>query len=216
MSSLKLKHSGGNSVSLNPPTSAPTSSDVAFKLPNADGSADQYIKTDGSGNLGWATIATPTTGITDFDTWHVTASVDSNQLPIENNWSRWTGYGGTGSVTFAAPSSGIWTFPSTGYWLIMFTAFTYKNDGSERGCNTSIYVTTDNSSYSFASEASTNIHDADAQSKGHAMVSYILDVTDTSQVKIKLYQGYQASGTTLYGHGSYLLTNVKFLKLRET
>ena len=53
MSSLKLKHSGGNSVSLNPPTSAPTSSEVAFKLPNADGSANQLLKTDGSGNLGW-------------------------------------------------------------------------------------------------------------------------------------------------------------------
>ena len=55
MSSIKLKHSGGNSVSLNPPTSAPTSSEVAFKLPNADGSANQVLKTDGSGNLGWAT-----------------------------------------------------------------------------------------------------------------------------------------------------------------
>ena len=43
MSSLKLKHSGGNSVSLNPPSSAPTSSDVAFKLPNADGSANQLM-----------------------------------------------------------------------------------------------------------------------------------------------------------------------------
>ena len=57
MSSIKLKHSGGNSVSLNPPTSAPTSSEVAFKLPNADGSADQFIKTDGSGNLAFATLA---------------------------------------------------------------------------------------------------------------------------------------------------------------
>ena len=55
MSSIKLKHSGGNSVSLNPPTSAPTSSEVAFKLPNADGSAGQLLKTDGSGNFGWAT-----------------------------------------------------------------------------------------------------------------------------------------------------------------
>jgi len=53
MSQLKLKHSGGNSVSLNPPTSAPTSSDVAFKLPNADGTAGQVLKTDASGNLGW-------------------------------------------------------------------------------------------------------------------------------------------------------------------
>jgi len=58
MSSIKLKHSGGNSVSLNPPSSAPTSSDVAFKLPNADGSANQLLKTDGSGNLAFATVTT--------------------------------------------------------------------------------------------------------------------------------------------------------------
>ena len=57
--SIKLKHSGGNSVSLNPPTSAPTSSEVAFKLPNADGSANQVIKTDGSGNLAFAGLVEP-------------------------------------------------------------------------------------------------------------------------------------------------------------
>ena len=57
MSSIKLKHSGGNSVSLNPPTSAPTSTEVSFKLPNEDGSANQLLKTDGSGNLGFVTSA---------------------------------------------------------------------------------------------------------------------------------------------------------------
>tara|TARA_B100000508_G_scaffold100574_1_gene79060 strand:+ start:769 stop:1350 length:582 start_codon:yes stop_codon:yes gene_type:complete len=53
--SIKLQHSGGNSVSLSPPTAAPTSSEVAFKLPNADGSAGQVLMTDGSGNLSWTT-----------------------------------------------------------------------------------------------------------------------------------------------------------------
>ena len=51
MSKISLKHSGGNVVSLNSPTSAPTSADVAFKLPNQDGSANEVLKTDGSGNL---------------------------------------------------------------------------------------------------------------------------------------------------------------------
>ena len=54
MSSIKLKHSGGNAVSLHPPTSAPSTSDVQFKLPTADGSAGQALKTDGSGQLGFA------------------------------------------------------------------------------------------------------------------------------------------------------------------
>ena len=57
MSKLKLVHSGGNSVSLNPPTSAPTSTEVAFKLPNADGSTGQFMKTDGSGNLSFDAAA---------------------------------------------------------------------------------------------------------------------------------------------------------------
>tara|TARA_B100000900_G_scaffold205734_1_gene174371 strand:- start:370 stop:1041 length:672 start_codon:yes stop_codon:yes gene_type:complete len=155
-------------------------------------------------------------GISDYDIWYVTATVQHNQSPIVNNWSRWTRYGSTGSVTFAAPSSGIWTFPSTGHWLIEFTAYTYKDNGNERGCNTDIYVTTDNTSYSFAHQASTNVHNSGNQSKGHVTASYILDVTNTSTHKIKLYQGYQASGSYLMGHGSYLYTNVRFFKLRET
>ncbi len=54
MSKISLKHSGGNVVSLNSPTNAPSAADVAFKLPNADGSAGQFMKTDGSGNLAFA------------------------------------------------------------------------------------------------------------------------------------------------------------------
>jgi|TARA_R100000455_G_C6216132_1_gene82092 hypothetical protein len=54
MSKISLKHTGGNVVSLNSPTNAPSSADVAFKLPNADGSDGQFMKTDGSGNLSFA------------------------------------------------------------------------------------------------------------------------------------------------------------------
>ena len=34
---------------------------VGWQLPSADGSANQYLKTDGGGNLDWATIVSPTT-----------------------------------------------------------------------------------------------------------------------------------------------------------
>ena len=54
---IKLNHSGGNGVSLNAPANNPSISDVAFKLPQADGSNGQFIKTDGSGNLAFATVA---------------------------------------------------------------------------------------------------------------------------------------------------------------
>ena len=54
MSQIKLKHSGGNGVIIAAPASNP-SSDVTLKLPQADGSAGQVLKTDGSGNLSFAT-----------------------------------------------------------------------------------------------------------------------------------------------------------------
>jgi len=53
MSQIKLKHSGGNSVIIAAPSSNPAS-DVTLKLPQADGSANEFLKTDGSGNLAFA------------------------------------------------------------------------------------------------------------------------------------------------------------------
>ena len=58
MSKISLKHSSGNVVSLNSPTNAPSAADVAFKLPNADGSDGQALVTDGSGNLSFRRAAT--------------------------------------------------------------------------------------------------------------------------------------------------------------
>jgi len=53
MSQIKLKHSGGNSVIIAAPDSNPAS-DVTLKLPNQDGSANEFLKTDGSGTLSFA------------------------------------------------------------------------------------------------------------------------------------------------------------------
>ncbi len=47
---------GTNFIGLSAPDAV--TSDCTFKLPNGDGSADQVLKTDGSKNLGWATVAT--------------------------------------------------------------------------------------------------------------------------------------------------------------
>ena len=48
MSAIKLKHSGGNSVSLAPPTSNP-SSDITFKLPQADKEMPSFMKVAAKG-----------------------------------------------------------------------------------------------------------------------------------------------------------------------
>ena len=65
MSNLNFLHSGGNKVTLSAPASNP-SSDITFKLPQADGSSGQAMVTNGSGALSFATPASWTT-VASFD-----------------------------------------------------------------------------------------------------------------------------------------------------
>ena len=59
MADLKLiADSGGGTVSLKAPATTTSNAAVTLKLPVADGSANQLLKTDGSGQLGWATDGT--------------------------------------------------------------------------------------------------------------------------------------------------------------
>ena len=110
MSKISLKHSGGNVVSLNSPTSAPTSADVAFKLPNADGSNGQYMKTDGSGNLSFGTVST-----TDNNTW-----VKLSSTTISSDVS---------DVTFTNSITGA--FDTYNMYAIVFTQLRPTNDSVE-------------------------------------------------------------------------------------
>ena len=54
MSELNLLHSNGNKVKLTTPDTL--SCDKTFKLPGADGSSGQFLKTDGSGGLSFGSV----------------------------------------------------------------------------------------------------------------------------------------------------------------
>ena len=58
--SIKLNAQSGGSVALDAPTQTTSSADLVFKLPVDDGSANQVIQTNGSGQLAFATPALPT------------------------------------------------------------------------------------------------------------------------------------------------------------
>jgi hypothetical protein len=62
MSSLKLKHSGGNSMSIEAPATNPASN-LALKLPATIGSANQFVKNSGTaGTLGWSSVVEDSSG----------------------------------------------------------------------------------------------------------------------------------------------------------
>ena len=185
MSSIKLKHSGGNSVSLNPPTSAPTSSEVAFKLPTSDGSAGQVLQTDGSGNLSWVTPCltharayrlttnyTLSSGNATLTTWEY-ADTNSSGI-IGSSWSL--------------PSSGVFSFPATGIYLVKANGMIQCASGVNQpymGCE--LAGTINNSSYVTLSQAWASQSDDFSSTRYHnTHCAAYIDCTDTSQVKFKI------------------------------
>ena len=80
---IKLNGSTAGSVALDAPASTTGNADINFKLPVADGSANQVLKTDGSGNLGWA--SQPASGLVLLETKEVTSGNASNSAFVFSN-----------------------------------------------------------------------------------------------------------------------------------
>ena len=211
MSKISLKHSGGNVVSLNSPTSAPTSADVAFKLPNADGSSGQFMKTDGSGNLSFDAVSA---GITMADQWRVTtAYTNSGTNFITSNWERVdnTAFGQIG--TGMTESSGVFTFPSTGIYFVNFFTTHRQVNGTSMYNGIQFHVTTDNSSYSSIAAA----YDSVAQTAyfANTTLSHIVDITNTSTHKIKFAHVAEQS-SNIDGDTNTTFTGVTFMRIGDT
>ena len=215
MSKISLKHTGGNVVSLNSPTNAPGAADVAFKLPNADGSAGQFMKTDGSGNLSFGAVSA---GITMVDTWVVTTSFNSTNADITANWSRQqtpaTHFGGFGSAM--TESSGIFTFPSNGHYYVESFISGYCN-GSFRNYigNEQKISTNSGSSYSTAVKGYTSGSGDSAQFS--ISIADVFDITSYNTTRWKLL--FEAQGLcNIFGStsGNTGRTGVVFIRLGDT
>ena len=185
MSNLNFLHSGGNKVTLSAPASNP-SSDVNFKLPQTDGSAGQVLKTDGNGYLSWVSL--PASGLQMADQWRRTATLNTNGAEnfITTDWNRVSG-GGLGTLgTGMSESGGIFTFPSTGIYLVTWQA--YAETSSTSGVNAvNIYITTDNNTYvNRASSLFSMEYDMSGYNYGNGHVSAMIDVTNVSNVKLNL------------------------------
>ena len=191
MSQIKLLHSGGNGVILSAPNSNP-SSDINFKLPQTDGSSGQFLKTDGSGNLAFATLAT---GLTELDSWRVTSSFSSGgNNYITANWERNDNEFekiGTGLTE----SSGVFSFPSTGKYVILYNGQATGNADTYVGIVG--YISSNGgSSYSQLSEAYGSAYNSGGATYTNFSLVDSVDVTDTSQFRLRFMAS--SSGTCTY------------------
>ena len=156
------------------------SADTALGATPAD--TDEFLVSD-AGVLKRMDYSYIKDGITQADQWRLTADisgVDTN-ADITSNLSQVSGAViGSGM----SESSGVFTFPETGVYLVIVRLyFSYIEDDD----NTFIGVdlTTDNSSYSQIDRPGFSQR-GDSAANGTTSVGYsFVDVTDTSNVKIK-------------------------------
>jgi hypothetical protein len=102
-------------------------------------------------------------------------------------------------------SSGIFTFPQTGLYKITFQ-FATRSDATDIMTG-QIHVTTDNNT--FTQIASIDGGDSD-NVNGTATGSAFINVTDVSNVKIKLRATSMDSASYVHGHSTVTRTNAMF------
>ena len=208
MSSIKLKHSGGNAVSLHPPTSAPSASDVQFKLPTADGTAGQVLKTDGSGNLSWVSP-----GPTMFQRWVFTSPITfgSSWSVISTNLSARSASIGS-SMT---QSSGVFTFPATGIYKVEFYGVWLDQSNNNDYLGQEIQFSTDSGSN--WTDGVQGWQSQDSNMYASQTISYIFDVTNVSTHKIRFRAQAQNSNGFIFGSNSTTDPNYfEFIRLGDT
>ena len=190
-----------------PPHSAGATYTLTF--PNSV-TADKFLKTDGSGNLSFASA-----GISQTDEWALTSNFTGDAEPIASNLSRMTSarsYIGSGMTQ----SSGIFTFPVTGQWLIIFSACGYATASTDFWLPI-IQRTTNNSSYSDHAIGDTNINHQgsfDNYCSGTAISTF--DVTDTTQCKVRFTISDESNSTTTRSNSATARTSMLFIRLGDT
>lgn len=200
---LKLNGATNGSVELDVPDAI--GSDINFTLPGADGSAGQVLSTNGSGALSFVNA------ITEVDQWYLTADVTADGTITD--WSRNNFTAAAQIGTGMSHASGIFTFPSTGKWLVIGSVnFSIAANDS---VSVILEVTDDNSTYNNTAFM-TDGNGGTATRNGSGSTIYFLDVTDTSLVKVRFEADSIGAGSLVDGNTVTMRTNVTFIRLGDT
>jgi hypothetical protein len=168
------------------------------------------ITSNGSGTF---TSSLPNTGITEADQWRLSAVTNlSTDGVISTNWERVDNTFFEKIGTGMTESSGVFTFPSTGKYLVLefWNMFVASGDNAQIQAS----ITTDNSSYTLATSFITTA--AGGAQFMSASNQYLVDVTNTSNVKIRWGTASFASGTQVQGNTAINQSSVSFLRIGDT
>ena len=152
-------------------------------------------------------------GITVADQFRLTSSFTGDAVPISSNLSRVSGTGAGGGIGSAmSVSSGVFTFPETGVYLVSFNI--RANNSADSGfLEGKIRVTTNNSTYSDIATCRTS---GGTGSEDSAGCSILLDVTSTSNTKVKFDIEQSNNSNSIQGNANANLTYMTFIRLGDT
>jgi hypothetical protein len=125
-------------------------------------------------------------GLTEVDQWRLNTGFSGTQTVITSNLERVDNASFSVLGTGMTQSSGIFTFPSTGKYLVEFVSGA-KFNGYNRYQYGSIQVTTDNSTYSEVAIGYNTVPSTGANNYASTYASYFFNVTSTTNCKVKFY-----------------------------
>ena len=152
-------------------------------------------------------------GLTMVDHWRTAASLTGNQSPI-TGWERVDNHfsvQGTGMTE----SSGVFTFPDTGLYLVTYTGHGYLNSTTSY-IGLYFFVSTDSGS-SYENPSIGHAYFG-AMGQGYCGGSnqHVINVTDASTFRFRIYfTSSNSSAPVLQGHSSRTLTSITFIRLGD-
>jgi hypothetical protein len=191
---------------------------TALTLPSVNATTGQYMQNDGSGGLSWVAAPTDTQGVTHASQWRLTADFTNTAVPIATNLAEVNapvGFGVLGSSM--TRSGGKFSFPSTGYWLITFCTVFHFGAISQQN-QSAIQTCIDHTSGPTFVNAAWGAESGEASNLATHSLSYIFDVTNTTECKCQFTIPYVTSTTnvTTKGDAAFNETCMTFIKLGDT
>jgi len=155
-------------------------------------------------------------GITMADQWRLTTTTNAGTNGfVTTNWERNDSSGWSGIGTGLTESSGIFSFPATGIYLIDFRARILVG-ASDKIANFVLNITLDDSTYTEVVYASAGNSASGDNATGTASGHFIFDVTDVSTHKFRFETISFAGGTSLTGSTTIQFVGFTVLKLGDT
>ena len=153
--------------------------------------------------------------VKEYDNWELTADITTN-ADITSNLARPSRTLVTKMGTGMTQSSGVFTFPSTGLWLVKVVLYALSNSGDTVLIHT-IATDDDFSSSTNVSIAKFGNNASTGETGGRGYSEVMLDIEDTSTDKVKFASVSIAAGSSIVGTlGSLPETYFIFERLGDT